>query len=120
MYARALSGLASGGIGAQPAAAGARHSSIGVPPAKPHIEAAPYDAAQDPGWKGILDPNDHELRNFLNQIEPEQRQMLLQRVMQAASAMKPGNGPPGVPPIPQQMPMGAPAAPSVSPQPPLA
>jgi hypothetical protein len=62
-----------------------------VAAAKPHIEAPPYDAAIDPGWKGILDPHDHELRNFLNGISPEERQMLLVRLGKA-----------GAPPVPPQ------------------
>lgn len=51
-----------------------------VAPAQSHIEPPPYDAAMDPGWKGILDPSDHELRNFLNGLSPEERQMLLVRL----------------------------------------
>ena len=51
-----------------------------VAPPQAHVEPPPYDAAMDPGWHGILDPNDHELRNFLGRISPEERQMLLVRL----------------------------------------
>jgi hypothetical protein len=96
MYAR----LGGGGIGTAPATA---KKALGVPPAQPHIEPAPYDAATDPGWQGLLDPNDHEFRNFLNQISPEERQMLLKRAQtlgakgggaQPAPAMPPAAMPP--------------------------
>lgn len=66
-------------------------ANVGVPPMQSHIEPPPYDAAVDPAWKGILDPNDHELRNFLSQLSPEERQMLLLRVgkMTGAGAPQP-------------------------------
>jgi hypothetical protein len=78
-YLGMLARAASNGMGRPPA----NPRNVGTPPAaQPHIEAAPYDVAQDPGWAKILDPADHALRNFLNEISPEQRQMLQQRVMQ--------------------------------------
>jgi hypothetical protein len=87
-----------GQLGAPPSGAGKLGSPpAGIPPAQPHIEGAPYDVAKDPGWKGIIDPNDHELRNLLNEMTPEQRQILQQRIQMIVSAMKPGNAPPGIP-----------------------
>jgi hypothetical protein len=82
-YLAALQRLASGGIGRAPAA-NTRNIATPplVPPAQSHVEAPPYDVAQDPGWAKILDPADHALRNFLNELSPEHRQMLQQRVQQ--------------------------------------
>lgn len=112
----------------------ARQSPFGAPPksatirfntppaAQPHVEPPPYDVAQDPGWRGLVDPNDHELRNFLNQISPEERQMLLSRLQQIGTALRPGAVPPGVPPDIQQgatVPgLGAPGI-SIRPVPPI-
>ena len=79
-YTSALRGLL-GGIGTPPSQA--QTPSIGTPgavAAQPHVEAPPYDVAHDPGWHGILDPNDHPLRNFLNGLSPEERQLLLMRL----------------------------------------
>ena len=98
MYQRALAASASP-LG-QPPAAG---RSIGSPPApQPHIPPAPYSVVKDPGWHGIVDPGDHELVNFLDRLEPEERQMLQQRVL----AMKGGAGASAAAPPP--MPAAAP------------
>jgi hypothetical protein len=100
-YLAALQQMASRGMGKPPA----NPRNVGTPPlvaAKPHIEAAPYDVAMDPGWKQFLDPSDHELRNALNEMTPEVRQMLLQRVMQMKGPIQPGGVPQGVPPDAQQ------------------
>lgn len=86
-----LAGSGGGGVGAPPAP---KVANIGAPPAQPHVQPPPYDAAVDPGWKGILDPNDHELRNLLNGLSPEERQVLLKR-MSGAPSIAPGAVPPG-------------------------
>lgn len=111
MYAR----QAGGGVGTPPVAG--TKGNLGVPPAQPHIESAPYDAAIDPAWKGILDPNDHELRNFINQQSPEDRQMLLQRV--AKMGGKGGAQPPAMPPaaMPPMIASGPGSAPPGGPPP---
>ena len=98
-------GAGGGGVGAPPAAPAA--AAGGVPPAQPHIEPAPYDVATDPAWKGIVDPNDHELRNFLNQTTPEERQMLLMRLMKMGGAGAAPAAPAGAP---GAMPGAAPGA----------
>ena len=63
-------------------------------PAQPHIEAPEYDSGLDPAWHGILDPNDHALRNALNEMSPEVRQLLLMRLgkipMPATTSREPG------------------------------
>lgn len=80
---------------------------IGTPPPIPSTEPPPYDAAMDPAWKGLLDPNRHDLRSFLNELSPEHRQMLLQEFMKhrarPAATMAPIPGP--------QLPQGAPLPP---------
>lgn len=89
-YLQQLGRLASGLIGTPPSVT---PPNIGaaptVAPAQPHIEPPPYDVAMDPAWKGILDPNDHELRNILNGMSPEERQVFLVRLGKAG-------GPPAV------------------------
>lgn len=77
---------------------------VGVPPAQPHIEPAPYDVAMDAAWKGVVDPNDHELRNFLNGLSPEERQMLITRLGRLIA-------PRNIPPTPN-IPAGAAATPA--------
>jgi hypothetical protein len=99
MYQRALAASASP-LG-QPPAAG---RSIGSPPShipQPHVVPPPYSVARDPGWHGIIDPSDAELVNFLDRIEPEERQMLQQRVLQMkGGAAGAGAPPPAAPPMP--------------------
>ncbi len=71
-------------VGTPPGPAGP--GGLGAPPAaQPHITPAPYDVAHDHGWQKAHPAigMDHELRNFLNQLQPEERQMLLQRFMSA-------------------------------------
>lgn len=46
------------------------------PPPNPNAAPPAYDIAHDPGWKGMVDPHDHALRNFLNGISPEERELL--------------------------------------------
>lgn len=84
-----LGALGGAGLGVAPVKAAPQ---LGAPPAQPHVQPPPYDAATDPGWKGILDPNDHELRNILNNLSPEERQVLLKRMSGApiAPAAAPG------------------------------
>ena len=81
-------------------------ANIGTAPpvaaAQPHVEPPPYDAAMDPAWRGILDPNDHELRNALNAMTPETRQMLLVRLGRAV--------PPAVAAEPHGLPAPTPGA----------
>jgi len=89
-YINALSSL-SNPVGSPPSA---KQPAIGAPPAvasQPHIEAPAYDAGMDPAWHGILDPNDHALRNALSEMSPEVRQLLLMRLgkIQAPSAAHP-------------------------------
>ena len=98
-YLSAMQKLAAPSVGTAPQP---RAPSIGVPPVQAHIEPAPYDVAMDPGWKGVLDPNDHELRNFLNGLSPEERQMLLTRVGKIGGAGSPS---PPMPPV--AIPQGA-------------
>jgi hypothetical protein len=88
MYQRALAASATP-LGSPPAAGRAIGTPPAIPAAQPHIEPAPYDVAQDPAWKGIVDPNDHELRNFLNAASPEERQMLLNRLGKGQAAAPP-------------------------------
>ena len=89
---------ASGSMGAPPAP---QQKAVGAPPMpQPHITPAPYSVAKDPGWKGIVDPNDHELVNLLDKLEPEERQLLQQRVLQ-----KMGGGA-APPPMPGASPVG--------------
>lgn len=81
-----------------------------VPEAKPHVQPAPYDAAHDPAWKPFLDPNDHELRNMLNQLSPEERQLLLRKFMERPKVMAP------IPPeAGPQIPMGEQGPPQLGP-----
>ena len=74
-----------------------RGRNIGMAPvaAQPHIEAPSYDSGLDPAWHGILDPNDHALRNALNEMSPETRQLLLMRlgriVTPQTTSQAPGN-----------------------------
>lgn len=80
-----------------------RPKNIGTPspsptphvPAQPHIEPPEYDAGLDPAWHGILDPNDHALRNALSGMSPEVRQLLLMRLGKIAApqttSQAPGN-----------------------------
>lgn len=74
-----------------------------IPAAQPHIQPPPYDAAMDPAWKGILDPNNHDLRNLLNSLEPEQRQVLLVNIGRASPSpigAQPDAMPPSMPSLP--------------------
>lgn len=81
---------------------------VGTPPAaQPHVEAPPYDAANDPAWKGLLDPNDHAFRNFLNELSPEHRQMLLQKAM-TMKAQRAAPSPIPGPQLPPNAPMPPP------------
>jgi hypothetical protein len=112
-YLHQLQSAASGGMGSPPTP-GPRH--IGAaPPGPQHTEPPPYDVAHDPAWKGILDPNNAPLRSFLNEISPEQRQMLLQEVMKmkAAPMLNQAQMMPTQPPV---GPPGAGAAPVFPPQ----
>lgn len=66
--------------------------------AQPHVEPPPYDVAKDAAWLRYLHPHDHPMRNFLNGLSPEERQMLhgfLQRIAKARDA--------GPPPLPGQV-----------------
>jgi hypothetical protein len=96
--------LGQGNLGAPPAPV----RTMGAPPpaAQPHVAPPPYDAATDPAWRGILDPNDHAFRNTLNEMDPETRQMLLQKMM-AARAGSMLNAAPHMPPQPAPGPPGA-------------
>jgi len=77
-------------VGAPPAPSA---PNIGTAPvaSQPHVEAPAYDAGLDPSWAGVLDPNDHALRNALSEMSPEVRQLLLMRLgkIQAPSAAHP-------------------------------
>jgi hypothetical protein len=91
MYAKALTAMGGGGgIGAPPS----------VPELQPHIGAPPYDVAKDPAWQGIVAPDDHPLRNFLNGLSPEERQMLLERLAKGKAGGM-GQPPGGAAPMPQ-------------------
>lgn len=81
------------------------------PPPIPSSEPPPYDALQDPAWRGFIDPQDHAFRSFVNELSPEHRQMLLQKFMaHKAHAML--NAPPRMPPAPTAgPPMGGPSLP---------
>ena len=56
----------------------ANRGSVGAPPPPANESIAPpsYDVAHDPGWKGLVDPHNHPLRNLLNQLSPEEREVL--------------------------------------------
>ena len=87
------------GLGAPSAAPGA--GSIGAPPPPvPSTEPPPYDVLQDPSWKGLVGPNEHAWRNFLNELSPEHRQMLLQKAMQLKAGNRPAGPPPQAGPMP--------------------
>jgi hypothetical protein len=82
-YLNAMAALANP-VGAAPPS---RASQMGPPPnlpapqpvpAQPHVQPAPYDVMQDPGWRGLISPDHHEMRNFISGLSPEERQMLLQ------------------------------------------
>jgi hypothetical protein len=84
-YLGALATQAAPAIGAPPTAP----KNIGTAPpptaaqAASHAAAAeppPYDVAKDPGWAGIVHPADHALQGVLNNLTPEERQVLQQRV----------------------------------------
>jgi hypothetical protein len=118
-YMNALQKLALPQLGA-----GARPGANATPAAQPHIEPAPYDVAHDPGWTGVIDPNDHAVRNFLNGLTPEERMLVLKLAQKGVPGLQPGPGagppggappPPGPmgamgggPPAPPAAPMGAP------------
>ena len=84
---------------------------VGAPPPVPqHSEPPPYDVLHDPGWKGIIDPSNKPMVQFLNELSPEHRQMLLQEVMKLkGQAQRPTPIPPQAGPMPV---MGAPPIPA--------
>lgn len=90
---------------------------LGTPPAQPHVAPAPYDVAQDPGWMAAFPEiaQDHEFRNFINNVSPEERQMLFKRLAQNAREVNASLGqsytlptPPPPPPVPNPQPAPAP------------
>lgn len=73
-----------GGVGAPPSAKPS--PAVGTPPPpNPNAAPHPYDAANDPAWKGLLDAADHAFRNFLNGLDPDHREMLRQKLTTAAT-----------------------------------
>ena len=94
------------GIGGPPSPAPGAGSISTPPPPMPSTEPPPYDVAQDPAWRGLLDSQNHAMRSFLNELSPEHRQMLLNEFMKhKAHAML--NAPPRMPPAPTTGPPGA-------------
>lgn len=57
------------------------------PPPAPHVTPPPYDAALDGAWQNYLEPNDHAFRNVLNEMDPDQRQLILQQLMRQRALM---------------------------------
>src|SRR5580700_318296 len=72
--------------------------SLSTPPPVPSTEPPPYDVAADPSWMPFVQSGDHAWRSFLNEISPEHRQMLHQRLTHQRSL------PPGITPIPNATP----------------
>ena len=113
-YLQQLAQAGHGSTGMPPAG-----RNVGVPPLAPHVEPAPYDAAKDPSWKGLLSHGGEEFRNFVNGLDDGARQMLhnvltsvqkmnpvpalqaINPLAQAAQAMVPGAQ---IPPPPPQGP----------------
>lgn len=116
-YLNHLAQAATNGVGSPPAP---RARNIGAPPAfspQPHVAPPPYTVAKDPGWAGIVDPNDHELVNVLDKMEPEERQLFQTRIQQLLRGLKggaPGGAPDGAPPqMPSPVPVVATPTPGI-------
>jgi hypothetical protein len=93
--------------GASPMGAPPAGPNVGTPPPLPSTDPPPYDVLQDPAWAGMVHPNEHAWRSFLNELSPEHRQMLLQKANQlksggraAAPPMPAGPPPSAAPPMP--------------------
>lgn len=97
---------------------------LGAPPHPTHAdmqtlaqraEPPAYDVTKDANWAGIVHPEDHQLQGVLNNMSPEDRQVLQMRLHQLISAATGGGPKPPVAPPAAPLPPQAPAAPPQAP-----